>query len=229
MRLVMGLHILAGSLAVVFGYIALFSAKGASVHRRTGLMFVYSMLVMLLLAVAVQIDRDKGIGAMVGVSFVVYMVITALTTVRDPVPGTRWLDRGGVVLALGYSLLTGWAGMEAVARGGQFNGVFAPVLFLFAVVALAAGLGDLRVIRSGPLKGSARIARHLWRMCFAFFVATGSFFFGQADELPAALRIWPVLTVLGLMPLIALVYWLWRVRLRRNLRGLVGVAVVEPA
>ena len=54
-------------------------------------------------------------------------------------------------------------------------------------------MGDIRVLRSGPLTGASRIARHLWRMCFSLFVATGSFFLGQADELPDAFRVWPVL------------------------------------
>ena len=57
-------------------------------------------------------------------------------------------------------------------------------------------------------------------MTFSLFIATGSFFLGQADELPAALRIWPALWALALAPLPLLLYWMWRVRLRRSLRGL---------
>ncbi|MGH7468346.1 MAG: hypothetical protein ACRENP_10210 [Longimicrobiales bacterium] len=38
------------------------------------------------------------------------------------------------------------------------------------------------------LAGARRIARHLWRMCFGFWIATGSFFFGQMDEFPAGCR-----------------------------------------
>ena len=40
--------------------------------------------------------------------------------------------------------------------------------------------------RSCP--AAQRIARHLWRMCFAFFIATGSFFLGQQDILPKAVQ-----------------------------------------
>jgi hypothetical protein len=93
-------------------------------------------------------------------------------------------------------------------------------------IALSAGVGDLRILRSGPLRGARRIARHLWRMCFALFVASGSFFLGQADEIPEPLRIYPVLTLLAVLPLVALLYWLWRVRIRRNLRGF--QALVSP-
>jgi hypothetical protein len=33
-------------------------------------------------------------------------------------------------------------------------------------------------------------------------------------------RIWPVLWVLALAPLVVLLYWMYRVRLRKSLRGL---------
>lgn len=67
-------------------------------------------------------------------------------------------------------------------------------------------------------------------MCFALFVASGSFFLGQADEIPESLRIWPVLTILAVLPLVALLYWLWRVRFRRRSSpGIVAAGSPEPA
>ena len=81
-----------------------------------------------------------------------------------------------------------------------------------------AAAGDVRVMRSEPLRGGARFARHLWRMCFALFIAAGSFFSIQARVariLPepfttAGKRALPVALVL-----VAMFYWLWRVRGRR--------------
>jgi uncharacterized membrane protein len=37
-------HVVAGGLALVFGYIALYAAKGAPLHRKSGILFVYAML-----------------------------------------------------------------------------------------------------------------------------------------------------------------------------------------
>jgi hypothetical protein len=103
--------------------------------------------------------------------------------------------------------------------------------FIAAIVGLAI-VGDIRVLWSGALRGAARIARHLWRMCFALFIATGSFFLGQADEFPEALRIWPVLIMLALAPLVLLLYWMWRIRVRKSLRGMImsraGAPVAPP-
>lgn len=104
-----------------------------------------------------------------------------------------------------------------------------PMTFFMGSIALLAGAGDLRILRSGPLLGTRRIARHLWRMCFAPFVASGSFFLGQADEIPEPLRIYPLLTIAAVLPLIALLYWLWRVRTRLSSRGILGPTSTEAA
>jgi len=40
------IHIVAGGLAIVLGAVALSVKKGGTIHRRSGLLFVYAMLVM---------------------------------------------------------------------------------------------------------------------------------------------------------------------------------------
>src|SRR4051812_8812445 len=40
------IHIAAGGLAIVLGAVALLAKKGGTIHRRSGLLFVYAMLVM---------------------------------------------------------------------------------------------------------------------------------------------------------------------------------------
>ncbi len=58
-------------------------------------------------------------------------------------------------------------------------------------------------------------------MSFSLFIASGSFFLGQARVIPKPLRIYPLLEALALLPLAAMVYWLWRVRGKRPMRRLV--------
>ena len=60
---------------------------------------------------------------------------------------------------------------------------------IFATVALLAGAGDVRMIRSRGLQGAARLARHLWRMSFALFIGAFSFFLGQAKVIPKPVRV----------------------------------------
>ena len=45
-RCCLPIHIAAGGLAIVLGAVALLVKKGGTVHRRSGLLFVYAMLVM---------------------------------------------------------------------------------------------------------------------------------------------------------------------------------------
>ena len=95
---------------------------------------------------------------------------------------------------------------------------------MFGVVGLLGALGDFRVLRSGELRGGSRIARHLWRMTFALFIAALSFFIGQAQVIPEPIRIVPLLAMPVLAVLVTMLYWLWRVRVRRSLRGIIVVA-----
>ena len=88
-----------------------------------------------------------------------------------------------------------------------------PPLIGGAVILLAA-VGDLRAILAGSLRGSRRVARHLWRMCMGLFIATGSFFLGQATFIPEPLRIMPLLLAIAFAPIVILFYWMWRVRIR---------------
>jgi hypothetical protein len=93
---------------------------------------------------------------------------------------------------------------------------------MFGVVSLLGSLGDLRVLHAGAQRGAARIARHLWRMSFALFIAALSFFLGQAKVIPKPIRIYPLLMLPVLAVLLTMFYWLWRVRIRGSLRGLVA-------
>ena len=58
-------------------------------------------------------------------------------------------------------------------------------------------------------------------MCFGLFVATGSFFLGQMQFIPEPVRIVPLLLVLAFAPILFLGYWMWRVRVRSRMSGMV--------
>ena len=76
-----------------------------------------------------------------------------------------------------------------------------------------AAASDLKVILKGGIAGAPRIARHLWRMCAALTIASGSFFLGQQKFLPVALHGSPLLFVPVFAPLLLMFFWLLRVRL----------------
>ncbi|MBL7996589.1 hypothetical protein JNM05_14575 [bacterium] len=145
-----------------------------------------------------------------------YLVITALLTVRPPrAQGSLWIDASAMLVGLTVGIFSVTLGFEGVNNNGKLDGQPIVPVFIFGAVALLAAFGDMRMMARG-VQGTRRIARHLWRMCFALFIASGSFFLGQADKIPEPLRIIPLLMALALAPLLLLLYWLWRVRIRRT-------------
>ena len=218
MRATLLVHILAGSLAIITGYVGLFAAKGATLHRRSGRLFVHAMVVMALSGAGIALAQSGEATAIGGV-LAVYLVVTALTTVRPRTATSRRLEIAAMLVALVTgSASTVFAFGDATTR----DGIPAPMLLIFGTVGLLSGISDLRIVRSGPLRGTPRLRRHLWRMCFAMWIATGSFFLGQADEFPEPLRIFPLLAIPAFLPLLVMPYWLWRVRTKRGRR------IVEP-
>ena len=218
MRLTLAVHILAGSLALVFGFVALSAAKGATVHRRIGRLFVYAMLAMATTA-AVMAALEGTEGSVLGGVMTCYFVVTALTAVRPPAWWSPRQDIALMLLALAACLTSFAMGVATLASPtGTRDGLPPFPFFMFGIVGLLAGIGDARMIRSGGLHGAPRLARHLWRMCWALWIASGSFFLGQADEFPVALRIPALLAIPALTPLVAMLYWLWRVRVLPSMR-----------
>ncbi|HEX2164602.1 MAG TPA: hypothetical protein VHM02_11690 [Thermoanaerobaculia bacterium] len=214
------IHIAAGGLAIVLGAVALLVRKGGTLHRRSGLLFVGAMLVMGTTGAILGFSKGGPTDGNVFAGFVVaYFVGTALVTVRPVSPWTRRSHAVALVAAVGLALAQVTSGVDAWNSPGHVrDGVPAVMLFLFAAIFTLAAAGDLRVLRFGVPRGGRRLARHLWRMCFALFIAAGSFFSIRervAMILPepfttGPMRALPILLLFG-----AMFYWLWRVRRRR--------------
>lgn len=212
-------HIIAGTLGLLSGYLALYSTKGEPLHRRAGIVFVYAMLTMTATGFVVAVAGDVAPAVNVPAAVLTaYLVVTALATVRPPARGERWLDRGGLITAAGVGAVSLTFAVQAITNGGTRNGMPAFPFMMFGVVAVIAVVGDVRVIRSGPRRGRQRLARHLWRMSFALFIAALSFFIGQAAVIPTPLRKPLLLATPVLAVLVTMFYWLWRVRARPIVR-----------
>lgn len=205
------LHIIGGSVAILAGFVSLYAAKGARLHRRSGLVFVFAMLVLSLTGAGIAASTGS-VGSVLGGVFAAYLTITALTTVR---PSGAWLDVPLLLIVLTGTAVSLAIGFQSLASPTRTMYDLPPFpYFMFGTVGLLAIAGDVRVIRSGARQGRARLARHLWRMCWALWIATSSFFLGQAKVIPKPIRITPVLVLPVLAVLVTMLYWLWRVRVR---------------
>ena len=86
MNLVLPIHVAAGGLALVLGAVALMVRKGGTIHRRSGLLFVYAMLVMGLSASILEFLKTPNWANVSVALMTAYFVGTALTTVRPVSP-----------------------------------------------------------------------------------------------------------------------------------------------
>jgi len=218
--MLLSVHIAAGGLAMVLGAVALLARKGDTIHRRSGLLFVYAMFVLGLTAAILGVLKSNRLtdGNVFGGLMAIYFVGTALTTVRPVSQWTRRVNVIALVVAVSLALIDLSGGIKAFNSPRRtLNGVPFFMHFFLAAVMILAAIGDVRSLRPGVPRGSPRLARHLWRMCFALFIAAGSFFSIRARVakiLPepfttAPMRALPILLVFG-----AMFFWLWRVRRR---------------
>jgi hypothetical protein len=197
------LHVVAGLLGIASGAVALSAVKGGSLHRGSGLVFVYAMLVMSATGVAMAALQPARAVVIAGV-LTAYLVVSALRTVRRPVLEFHCVDAVAMAVALAIGLASFQFGFEALgAASGNRDGHPSGTYFLFGAVALLAALGDAQALLAQRIRGARRVGRHLWRMCFALVAGTL-----VAERATQNLLVLPALAVTSLM-----LYWLARVLL----------------
>jgi uncharacterized membrane protein len=206
------IHVGAGSLALLSGAVALSVRKGDGPHRVAGTVFFLSMLVMAASAIYLSVIYSKTM-FIIGGALVIYMLATAWVAARRKDGQSGVFETGAFLVATAGALIFGLA--AAGGAEGPGDGVGVEVYYVFGGVLALAAILDLSVILRGGVAGKQRIARHLWRMCAGMFVATGSFFLGQQQVLPAFVRGSPVLFVFAFAPLAIMVFWLIRIWLTK--------------
>ena len=223
--LALAFHFGTGLIALAAGFVAVAARKGGTWHRRSGQLFVCSMIATGVAIVGLSVYEGKSAG---GGVVIIYLVLTAYTTVTPLRRVPRRVDVA--LMALAFTLAIAGYGRAFTALdmpGHQIDGAPAGMLFFLNTALMLAAIGDLRMIRAGGLRGTKRLARHLWRMCFGLFIASGSFFIGQMRFIPPPIRSVPLLIFLGVSPLLVLLYWLARIRLRKHLRGMPTANPIE--
>jgi uncharacterized membrane protein len=218
-------HVAMGVTGLAAGLIAIALRKGGQWHRRAGLVFVCAMIANGISAMGISAYEGKSI---LSGALTLYFVFTAFTAVRTLPALSRRVDIAFTLLGFTFAVWMYLGAFTALGMPRQrLNGAPAGMLFFLATVTLLAATGDLRMVLAGGVRGTRRIARHLWRMCFGLFIASGSFAAQLLRLMPPKLNSMPMVLLLGGGPLVVLLYWMWRVRLRQNVRGLTTAKPID--
>ncbi len=206
------LHITAGALGMLSGFVAAFLRKGSRRHGLAGDVFVVSMLVLSATGVYLAIMKAQP-GNILGGTLTFYLVATAWMAARRRDGETSMFDWAALLVVLGVAACEVTFGLEAALSqtGLKYDYPPGPYFFMGSVAVLAV-TGDVRMLVRGGVSGTRRIARHLWRMCFALFIAAASIFLARQHLFPDLLRRTGVLVFLSVLPLLLMIFWLIRVR-----------------
>jgi uncharacterized membrane protein len=217
--LVFVVHILSGVVAMVSGVLALCVRKGGRIHRASGDVFVVSMLVMAISAGILGAVRPGQTINIFIAGLTLYLVATAWLTAkrREKLAGAPEIIALVVSLLLcapfaliDFQIVTG---VTVFKSAFKIEGPILIALWVFSAIMATAAIGDLRVVLSRGVSGIPRIARDLWRMCFALALTFGSAFTnGFARLLPGPYHVPTVFFLPQLLMLLVLVYWAVRVR-----------------
>ena len=154
------IHIAAGGLAIVLGAVALSVKKGGTIHRRSGVLFVYAMLVMGTSASILGLRHGPTDGNVMAGLMTAYFVGTALTTVRPASPWTRRINAAALTFGLGLALVAIVGGVKAVNSPGVSPGgvPFRTIGVMSFVLATVLPGGDRRRAHHAIRPASRRAA-----------------------------------------------------------------------
>lgn len=211
-------HIAGGTAGLAAGTVAMIARKGGRLHRLAGNAFFFAMLAMSGIG-AIVAPMIGDVGSAFGGAITFYLVVTGWRAGRQgEIKGGRLEIAGVAMLAVAIAVVL-WLGRQAWMSPSQsLAGVPWFAYFVMAALAGLIGAVDLKVILGPVLVGPARLARHIWRMGLALWIALMSAL-AQPKAGGALFHGSPLQWIPVAALVLAVAYWLIRVR-----RGPLGKA-----
>ena len=200
-RILLALHIGAGTVALFVGPGAMFTKKGAAWHRFWGKVYVYAMGVVAVTALPMgAIHPSPFLQAVAVFSF--YLAFSGWRLLRRKNTEAT-LTRARLADALPAALMLGASGYLLYNGGRVLIGgnAFGTVLLVFGALGGGLALNEIIAIYQPITDPKKRIPGHIGRMCGAYIATLTAFSAVNLTFLPAVfVWLWP--TALG-APLIA--------------------------
>ena len=159
MQILLPIHILGGTIALLSAIMAILSEKGKKIHVLSGRTFFWSMLTIFLTAIPMSIITSN-----------IFLFLIAFFSFYFAFAGIRFArNRKGIAttsdwIAVGLMILSG-VGMWTLAATlfMNNNSMYIPLL-VFGFGAIVLGYGDFKSHKNKTAIGKERIVRHLVSM-----------------------------------------------------------------
>ena len=159
MGILLSIHILAGSVALVSAALALSTEKGKKFHVLIGKAYFWSMVIIFLTAIPMSIITGNVFLFLIAI-FSFYLAFSGMRFAKNRTGVPTSID----LIAVNFMLLSG-IGMWILAiiffidNDSQFI-----TLIVFGFLALFLGYGDFQTFKNQTAIGKERIAKHLTNM-----------------------------------------------------------------
>jgi hypothetical protein len=185
-KLLLYAHIVGGIIGMLSGLVASLAPKGRRFHRIAGQLFYWAMLICYSIGaiVAPFLQSGQRTNFVAGI-LALYLLTSGVSAARRRHFNVSLKEKLGLLIALTITLLGAYFMMLASnSPTGTIDDSPPQAFILFVVAGTLALIGEIRVLAQKTLTNTQRTIRHLWRMCFSFFIASGSLFFGQPGIFP---------------------------------------------
>lgn len=196
-------HFWIGCISIIAGFTAFAARKGNAVHRAAGVIFIVAMVLLTASGLWLSIAREILFTVFLS-AIAFHAVATGWAAAALEKPFGRLTTK--VSPALSGSIVLGavYGDMRAAAApSGMLNDLPPGAFYTVAGISFFIFVFDIVFVLAEDPAEQRRLTRHLWRMGFSFFLATGIFFFGNNHVLPEMLRMPVFLSA----PVIAVVLW----------------------
>lgn len=162
-------HIVFGAIGFLFGYLALLSKKGTYLHKKSGIIFVFSMVLSVLLSLLITLipKHENQFLVLIG-SFTIYLVFSGFRALQFKNKSVSLLDK---IMSCSLFFVGLFMCVQAVFRTISLQKL--NVLFLFfGATCLLLSWADYRFYKQVKLN---YLTQHISRMIGGLIAATTAF------------------------------------------------------
>lgn len=162
-------HIVFGTIGFLFGYLALFSKKGSYLHKKSGIIFVFSMVFSVLLSILITfIPKHENLFLVLIGCFTFYLVFSGFRALQFKTKSISLLDK---IMSCSLFFVGLFMCMQAVVRAIYSQKLNLLFLF-FGATCLLLSWADYRFYKQVKLN---YLTQHISRMIGGLIAATTAF------------------------------------------------------